>query len=154
MTQRFEVFTATIAQIYRCIQKIKHMEMKELGLKGGHVTCLFYLGRHPEGLTASELCALCDEDKAAVSRTVADLEARGLVVCDQPAEGRRYRARLSLTEQGSAAASQVDGLIRQAVEQGGHGLTEGQRAAFYAALAKIAANLQAVCAGESEEMQG
>ena len=43
MTQRFEIFTGAISQIYRCIQKLKAAEMTELGLKGGHVSCLFQL---------------------------------------------------------------------------------------------------------------
>ena len=49
------------------------MEMTELGLKGTHVMCLFFLHHTPEGLTAAQLCQLCAEDKAAISRTIATL---------------------------------------------------------------------------------
>ena len=149
MTQRFEIFTGAISQIYRCIQKLKAAEMTELGLKGGHVACLFQLNRHPEGLTAAELCTLCDEDKAAVSRTVADLEERGLVVC-RSAAGRRYRSPLPLTEAGREAAGQVDRRIRRIVDEAGQSLTDLQREEFYRALLLISANLQPLC-GKYEE---
>ena len=149
MTQRFEIFTGAISQIYRCIQKLKAAEMTEMGLKGGHVSCLFQLNHHPEGLTAAELCALCDEDKAAVSRTVADLEERGLVACRSAAE-RRYRSPLTLTEAGREAAAQVDRRIRRIVDEAGQSLTDPQREEFYRALLLISANLQQLC-GKYEE---
>lgn len=152
MTQRFEIFTGAISQIYRCIQKLKTAEMTELGLKGGHVSCLFQLNRHPEGLTAAELCTLCDEDKAAVSRTVADLEERGLVV-RRSAAGRRYRSPLTLTEAGREAADRVDRSIRRIVDQAGGSLTEAQRNEFYRALLLISSNLQQLC-GKYEENTG
>lgn len=63
MFDRFETFATTIATINRYVQKIKSMEMKTLGLKGTHVMCLYSLGKHPEGLTATQLCRLCGEDK-------------------------------------------------------------------------------------------
>ena len=149
MTQRFEIFTGAISQIYRCIQKLKAAEMTEMGLKGGHVSCLFQLNHHPEGLTAAELCALCDEDKAAVSRTVADLEERGLVAC-RSAAGRRYRSPLTLTDAGREAADRVDRSIRRIVDEAGRSLTETQRNEFYRALLLISANLQQLC-GKYEE---
>ncbi|MDY3282693.1 MarR family winged helix-turn-helix transcriptional regulator [Dysosmobacter sp.] len=149
MTQRFEIFTGAISQIYRCIQKLKAAEMTEMGLKGGHVSCLFQLNHHPEGLTAAELCALCDEDKAAVSRTVADLEERGLVAC-RSAAGRRYRSPLTLTDAGREAADRVDRSIRRIVDEAGQSLTDAQRNEFYRALLLISANLQQLC-GKYEE---
>ena len=149
MTQRFEIFTGAISQIYRCIQKLKAAEMTEMGLKGGHVSCLFQLNHHPEGLTAAELCALCDEDKAAVSRTVADLEERGLVAC-RSAAGRRDRSPLTLTDAGREAADRVDRSIRRIVDEAGQSLTDAQRNEFYRALLLISANLQQLC-GKYEE---
>jgi Transcriptional regulators len=152
--QRFETFTENIAAVYRCVQKIKSAEMTELGLRGGHVMCIFYLGRHPEGLTAAELCALCDEDKAAVSRSAGELEERGLVECLQSGGARRkYRAKLVLTADGRRVAESVERRVENAVACGGEGLTAQQRAAFYDALEKICKNLQAYCEEKSEEEQ-
>ena len=58
MLHRFEEFVTGITECHRYIQRIKAMEMTELGLKGTHVMCLFYMGRSPEGLTAGQLCTL------------------------------------------------------------------------------------------------
>ncbi len=151
MIQRFEQFTGAIAQIHRCVQKIKRAEMTELGLKGQHVRCLVAMGGRPEGVTAAELCSLCGEDKAAVSRTVADLEDRGLVACAQP-EGKRYRARLTLTDKGRETARQVNERVEQAVLRGGDGLTPERREEFYTALNLVAANLKKLCIEKTGEI--
>lgn len=142
MTQRFETFTTAIAQIHRCIQRLKSQEMGGLGLKGNHVACLFHLGRHPEGLTSAELCALCEEDKAAVSRTVAELESRGLLARSGV---QRYRSLLTLTELGRETVEQMDERIARVVDAAGQGLTDAQRTDFYQALLLVAANLQQIC---------
>ena len=68
MENRFETFSGSIVQLNRCLQKIKDLEMRRLGLRANHAMCLYYLGRHPEGLTATQLTDLCREDKAAISR--------------------------------------------------------------------------------------
>ena len=74
MEERFEAFTVLIARLSRSIRRIKAEEMAGFGLKVSHVSCLYYL--HCAGaLTASELCERCEEDKAAVSRAVDELES-------------------------------------------------------------------------------
>lgn len=139
MKERFEAFIAGVTVCYKYIQRIKSLEMTELGLKGTHVTCLFYLNNHPEGLTAAQLCVLCAEDKASVSRTVADLRARGYIA---QSGNKHYRAPLMLTSEGAAAARQLDPLIERWVLSGGDGLTDAQREAFYQSLALISENLR------------
>ena len=47
-------------------------------MKGGHANCLFFLGENPEGMTIGQLAEACCEDKAAVSRSVAQLVEKGL----------------------------------------------------------------------------
>ena len=79
MFDRFETFVTTISTIHRYMQKIKSTEMKTLGLKGTHVMCLYSLGKHPEGLTATQLCRLCGEDKAAISRAITELTDKKFV---------------------------------------------------------------------------
>lgn len=141
MLQRFQDFVSGITVCHRYIQRIKSAEMTELGLKGTHVMCLFYLHQSAEGLTAAQLCQLCAEDKAAISRTVAELENRGYLLTSQP-EGKKYRAPILLTESGREVAERIDGLVGHWVMAGGDGLTEEERSAFYATLGKIAANLK------------
>ena len=141
MLQRFQAFVAGITECHRYIQRIKSMEMTELGLKGTHVMCIFYLNQAPNGLTSAQLCQLCAEDKAAVSRTVAELENLGYLTAALPG-GKKYRAPLCLTHKGRQTARQIDSLVAQWVSVGGDGLSEEERTAFYATLEKIAANLK------------
>lgn len=73
MEERFETFTVLITRISRSIKRIKADEMADFELKGPHVSCLYYLSQQ-DGMTAAELCERCDEDKAAISRSLDDLE--------------------------------------------------------------------------------
>jgi len=138
MLQRFEDFVTGITVCYKYIQRIKSAEMTEFGLKGTHVMCLFFLHRYPEGLTAAQLCQLCAEDKAAISRTLAILQEKGFISAGE----KKYRAVLHLTAAGEAVACQVDSLIEQWVDCGGEGLSEEDRTVFYSALSHIAGNLR------------
>ena len=139
MLHRFESFVTGITVCYKYIQRIKSMEMGELGLKGAHAMCLLYLHHNPGGLTAAQLCTLCAEDKAAISRTVADLRRQGLIA---QAPGKNYRAALFLTESGRAVAQRVDHLIEGWVSAGGDGLTAEQREDFYRSLSLISSNIR------------
>lgn len=144
MTSRFEQFSASVSCIYRCIQKIERVEMAKYGLKGPHAQCLLAMSRYPEGITSSQLCSICDKDKAAISRTVAELEREGMIRRDLPG-GNRYRALLKLTPQGETAAARVDERARLAVEKAGGGMSDDQRAVFYQVLDLIAGHLQSIC---------
>lgn len=137
MLQRFEAFVTGITVCYKYIQRIKSMEMTELGLKGTHVMCLFFLHQNPQGLTAAQLCQLCAEDKAAISRTLVTLQEKGYIYSGE----KKYRTPLYLTESGIQLASQLEGLIQQWVGSGGDGLIDEERAAFYRTLSHIANNL-------------
>lgn len=145
MVSRFEQLSSAVSRIYHYIQKIERVEMEKFGLKGPHVQCMLALSRNPEGMTSSQLCTLCDKDKAAISRTVAELEKEGMVERNT-SNGNRYRAVLKLTEQGFAAATQVDERVKVAVEKAGEGLTDDQRAVFYYVLSLISGNLHTICA--------
>ena len=98
MLNRFADFMAGITECHRYVLRIKNLEMTELGLKGHHMMCLFCLGRSEEGLTAAQLAAMCFEDKAAISRSIADLENGGYVAPADP--NVKYRSTLVLTEKG------------------------------------------------------
>ena len=137
MLQRFEAFVTGITVCYKYIQRIKSLEMTELGLKGAHAMCLFFLHHNPDGLTASQLCQLCAEDKAAISRTLVTLQEKGYIHAGE----KKYRFPLRLTEAGAIIAQKLDSQICQWVGFGGDGLTEAERAAFYKALSHISGNL-------------
>lgn len=144
MTDSFEMLTGGISSVYKNIQKIKKLSMNELGLKGVHVMCIYYLYSTPEGLTASELCTRCREDKAAISRILSELERFGMITYHQTAhtEGRKYRAKAVLTEKGYSYGSKVAELIRQSVDAGRNGLTMEETKIFYRVLYHISDNLE------------
>ena len=138
MLNRFGAFVTGITACYKYIQRIKTLEMTELGLRGTHAMCLFFLNQHPQGLTAATLSQLCAEDKAAISRTIASLQKDGFIAaCD-----KKYRALLQLTEEGRQIASQVTQIIEQWVDFGSLGISEEDRAAFYRVLGTIGNNLK------------
>lgn len=138
MIDRFQAFVSGITICYKYIQKIKSMEMTEFGLKGTHVMCIFYIYHCENELTAAQLCQLCAEDKAAISRTLVTLQDKGYVESGE----KKYRAHLNLTEKGRKLAGQIDELIEQWVGLGGDGLSEEERNSFYYALDLISSNLK------------
>lgn len=141
MFNRFEQFTTAISQIYKSVQKIKTNEVNSYGLKANHVMILFQLKKHEAGLTPSMLCELCDVDKAAISRAVKELIGKGFIR-NSDSDGRKYRVPLILTDEGEEAALHIEQAIKHAVEVGGAGLTDRQRAEFYHSLLLIARNLE------------
>lgn len=143
MYARFEQFSSTISSIYRDIQKIERDEMVKYGVKGAYAQYLAALRRHPQGLTATQLCEACDMDKAAVSRIVNEMETRGFVVRENTGDSR-YRARIRLTDEGQRAAEYVRNRAEIAVQEVGRDLSEEDRRVFYAALESIAARLQII----------
>ena len=151
MVTRFEQFTSSVASIYRSVQKIERVEMAKYGLKGPHAQVLLAMSHYPDGVTSGELVKLCDKDKAAISRTVAELEREGMVTRNGK-NGNFYRAALILTDRGREAAEHVAIRATQAVEAASHGLSEGNRRVLYSALELIATHLQNICdVGLSEE---
>lgn len=139
--ERFEAFTGSVLELNRYLQKIKDLEMKPFGLRAGHVMCLYYLGKNPDGLTATELTEACREDKAAISRSVSFLVERQLIRGDFAAHKRSYRTKLYLTDSGKELVETIDRRIDAAMTQGGSGLTDQQRKNFYEAMEIIIHNL-------------
>jgi len=79
MISRFKEFTKGISTAYKHLIKLKSYGIKEFGIKGSHVMCLFYISEAENGLNATELCRLCSEDKAAISKALSALEEKGYV---------------------------------------------------------------------------
>ncbi|MEE1037083.1 MAG: MarR family transcriptional regulator [Oscillospiraceae bacterium] len=144
MISKYELFSASVSSLYRDIQRIERRETAKYGMKGPHAQCLLAMSRYPEGITATQICDICEKDKAAVSRTLAELEENGLVLRTER-NGSRYRALLTLTEKGKDAARTVNEKAQIAVELAGAGLDDAQREIFYAVLDVIAGNLHTIC---------
>ncbi len=142
MIKRFEDFVGTISRLYKTIQKLKATRMKDFGLKGPHVMCLFYLSQYRDGLTAARLCGLAGIDKAAVSRILADLEEKTFIAYPALDGSRKYRICAVLTPSGQAVTEQIDRVICDIVEEAGKGVTENDRRSMYRALGIISSNLE------------
>ena len=143
MLSRYEQFAFIISDIHRYIQKLEREEMVRYGLKGAYAQYLAALSRHPDGLTAAQLCEICDRDKAAVSRIVAEMEEKALVIRER-AKDSLYRAKIFLTEEGEKAASFVFARAQIAVNAVGKGLDDDNRKILYASLRSIAENLETI----------
>lgn len=143
MLDRFEQFYYSISNIYRHIMKIERDEMEKYGLRGSYVQYLIAMTRFPEGVTSTKLSEVCDKDKAAISRIVAEMENKGLITRESD-KNNLYRAKLVLTEEGKKAADFVCERAEKAVTAAGMGLGDDDRKIFYGALAIFEANLRRI----------
>ena len=148
MDERFETFTVLINQLSRSIRRIKAEQMESINLKGPHVSCLYYLSKDGP-LTAAELCDRCEEDKAAVSRSLEYLEQNGYL---QVPEGKRYRRPLMLTQKGAAAGAEVSRRIDSIVALASCDVLEEDRLAMYRALSIISKNLEKIYQNKEKQL--
>ncbi|MBE6652853.1 MAG: MarR family transcriptional regulator [Ruminococcaceae bacterium] len=156
MKDRFETFTVLISSISRSIRRLKSEETAEYNLKSPHVSILYQL--YKEGnLTAAEICEACDEDKAAVSRSIVYLEQNGFLtrstkrVGAGATGGKHYRAALALTEKGREVAASLAESIDEVLDEVAEGVTEEERRILYRALGEIDRILSKLCEGRDDE---
>ncbi len=152
MEKRFQLFTTLIAQCSRFIKRIKTLEMAEFKLKSPHVSCLYYLYINEGSLTATQLCEICDEDKAYVSRSLEYLEKENFIYCKSKTE-KRYKSPITLTEKGKAVAKIIEEKIDKIVDNASVGISEEDRKIFYSSLMLISNNLKNIIKsyGETNE---
>ena len=141
MIDRFERFSSALFSIYRQWHKIAGDVMEEHDLKGTYAIYLTNLANYPEGITAAKLSELCCRDKADVSRSLSQLEDKGLIV-KSGAKGNSYRALITLTDEGMEIAQHVKERAAVAVCTAGKDVSDEDRAIFYTALESVAANLR------------
>lgn len=142
MNERFETFTVLINRISRNIRKLKIREMAEYGLKSVHVSCLYFLYQS-EGLTATQLCEHCEEDKATISRALDYLETDGYLICESKT-AKRYKSPLVLTEKGREVGKKISEKIDGILGEISIGLSDAQRADFYRWLSVISERLESL----------
>lgn len=140
MVDRYVQFTLSISLINRYIQKIEKQAMEKYGLKGSHAQCIIAMSIATDGITAAGLSKACDKDKAAISRTIAELEQRGYITRQGDGDNM-YRATLTLTDSGKKLAQELSAIALEAVKRADEGLTESARAQFYATLELFTKNL-------------
>ncbi len=143
MLSRFQHFTTSVFSIHKQIQKIQRDEMKQLGLKGSYAQYLLAINYYGDRITSTKLCEICDKDKAAISRVVAEMEENGLIFRQMQGE-KRYRAALLLTEKGREVTARLCERAKLAIDAAGKGLSNENREILHASLGLIAENLQKI----------
>lgn len=139
MDKRFEIFTVLINRISRNIRRIKNYEMADYDLRSSHISCLYYLYT-AEGLTATELCERCEEDKATISRALVYLENNGYLFC-QKKNTKGYKSPLFLTKKGLDVAKKISDKIDRVLSEVSVDLSDEERIAFYRSLSLISDHL-------------
>lgn len=143
MVKRFEQFTSVISCLYRDVQRLERDEMERYGLKGAFAQYLLAIDGHPAGITAAQLCEICDKNKAAVSRIVAEMEEKHLI--NRKSTHNQYKAPIFLTEEGEKAVLFVKERSSIAAQVAGSELTDEDRNTLYTSLRRIAAHLERFC---------
>ncbi|MBQ9832122.1 MAG: MarR family transcriptional regulator [Clostridia bacterium] len=142
MVIRFEEFTSNIFSAYKSILKIKSYVMGKYGLKASHAMCLFFLGKNSEGLSAGELCDICDLDKSAISKVLSTLKDKQYICTnDEDTSTKKYKLKYHITESGMKICELMNAFISKAVEKCGEGISEESRNIFYSSLKSIVGNL-------------
>ncbi len=139
MKNRYETFTLLVNNINRSIRRIKTEKMKDYNLKSHHVSCIYFLYKR-KILTATELTELCDEDKAAISRSLDYLEKNGYIKCESQTK-KRYKSGISLTLKGMEIGKFISDKIDEVLEKSSYGLSDEKLAIFYEGLNIINENL-------------
>ena len=142
MNQRYEVFTTLINRVNRNIRKIRNAGMAAYNLRSIHVSCLYplYLS---DGLTATELCERCEEDKATISRALDYLEKEGYLTC-QSKTAKRYKSPITLTDSGSLVSQKIADKIDGVLHDVSVCLSDEDRKDFYRFLTLISDNLDTI----------
>ncbi len=142
MIDRYEHFTYATNEINKFLRKLAGDEMKKHGLKFPHAIYFTVLDNNAEtGLTATQLCELSGRDKADVSRMLALMETKELVV-KKGTHQNLYNGVFVLTQKGTEIAKSVKQRVTRAVQIAGKDLTDEARQCFYNALDSIVENLR------------
>ena len=139
---RYTVLTILFSKITRAMRKIKAEAMKEYNLKGSHVSCIFYLSKNPKGLTNKELCDICNEDKAAISRALAYLEENKFITYNK--SDKIYKTPITLTRKGKVIGNYLKEKIHSILFEASSEIDKEDLEAFYRGLLNISENLDKI----------
>lgn len=134
---RFERFTLLIEGIHKSINKLKMMNVSDLGIKSVHVFWLYQLSRHPEGMSAAELAIASMIDRSLVSREIKALKGDGYISLSK---GRRY----VLTESGMELAERISEIVKRIQSEADVGITPSELESFYNTLIKLNDNFDKI----------
>lgn len=140
---RYAFLTNLLAQINRRNLKIKTEAMKKYNLKASHVSCIFALFKNKKGLTNKELCEVCVEDKAAISRALDYLEKNKFIIYNN--KDKIYKTPIILSKKGKEVGEYISKAIDYALDKSCEGVSKEDLAVFYRGLIVINENLKNIC---------
>lgn len=144
----FSIFTNLITNIQRCINKIKDKNMKALGLKSGHVSCLYYLYKIGP-MTQAKLVEMCEEDKSAISRKIEYLTKNDYVEKDKSEDGK-YKQPINLTPKGQEVSAFIANKINEIIQKSDAELNNNDRQILYTSLEKVNEKLKKIIKEEEK----
>ena len=77
--ERYVRFCMAVEQMAKTLQKYKNEKLAAFGLRSMHLMFMFQLHQSEDGLTGTELAAICSVDKAFISRVTGELISLGYV---------------------------------------------------------------------------
>ncbi len=140
---RFEEFTYILSKIYRSIQKIKLEELQKYGLKGSHMSYIYFIGKHEQGLSFKEINELSPDNKGLVSRNLAYLMDKDIIVKELEAN-KVYKGKFKLSSKGKEVFASVTKRTEQLCEDVYLDKSEMQIEEFYRNLNSISDKLDLI----------
>ncbi len=137
---RLDEFMTLVVGASRSVTKLKSRYMTEYGLGSTHTMCIRRLYSSPEGLTRTKLAAVCELDKAQVSRIVGELAEKGYV--SEGPGSTNYKRRVTLSEEGKKIAEDINGKVLLINKFVSKDLTDEEISTFYRVFAEICENLK------------
>lgn len=151
MQERFQRFTNLITSISRSIYRMKTEAMAKYDLKSSHLSCMYYLTAG-KARTAAQLAKLSEEDKANVSRTLGELEKRGLITREIGSQGRPKRT-ITLTVEGAKIGEFLREHIENIFQIVSEDIDEAERDAMYRSLTRIDKRLRMLSEADGNTTQ-
>ena len=143
---RYTVLTILFSKIIRSMRRIKAEAMERFDLKGSHISCIYNLSKSPKGLTNKELCEVCNEDKAAISRSLSYLEENKYVTYNKT--DKIYKTPITLTKKGKEIGNYLTNKINSIFVEASVDIAKEDLEAFYRGLLNISENLDKITKGE------
>ncbi len=137
MKNNTEMLAYLIISIHKNIQRCKAYAVEDKKLGMSHAICIYYISKLKDGIGRSALCSETGYDKAAISRSIADLEKMKLVKMKKTREGSTYKALLMLTGKGAECRASIDRIFTSTAEESIRGFSENELKALIRGLIRL-----------------
>ncbi len=148
--ERYVRFCMAVEQMAKTLQKYKNEKLAAFGLRSMHLMFMFQLHQSEDGLTGTELAAICSVDKAFISRVTGELISLGYVEYRNKV-GTKYKNKLILSESGKEVMGKVAKIIDDTITAVTGEITDEQFKTFYTVLYAVNQSLEGSIEGSNNE---